>query len=609
MKAQRHSFWNNIVFHFRHVWIWKKSMFLYSVLFVTVGMLNIYLAVRLPALLVGLLEGNAPVREMAARLAVLIACIVLADFVWQYANAELDFGRMFYDKYYMMLLNRKMMDVDYELLENEKNQPAIHSAFRSFSMGMEGADGALLMIPRFMEHLLELLVFGTSVALVDVRIMLLMVLGCAISVFANMQGERYMAGRQEELAGYHKKMDYILYTAGDFQCGKDIRMYRMARWFQEIFKELMDQNVSVQQKIQDKWFLCRAVSAATTLMVTLAIYGFFVLRALEGRLGVSDCVYYIGLATGMQYSLQALVSEFGMLQMESRAFHNLRSCLELENETNRGKGVETKKWRAGCNPPGIVCEGVEFTYSGNESRTIRHLNLNIKSGEKLGIVGSNGAGKTTLVKLICGLYDCSAGSIRLDGHEVGEFNRIEYFRLFSAVFQDVRVIPATIAQNVAMCSEELIDRNRVWSCLEKAGLSEKVKSLPQGLETYLVKSIYENALDLSGGETQKLVLARALYKDAPVLVLDEPTAALDPIAEDEIYRKYDEVTSDKTSIFISHRLASTRFCDRIIYMEDGAVAEMGTHEELMAKKGKYWNMFEVQSQYYREGERADENAE
>lgn len=584
-------------------------MFLYSVLFVAVGVLNTYLGVRLPALLVGLLERKAPIQEMAVRLAILIICIVLADFVWQYANAELDFGRMFYDKYYMMLLNRKMMDVDYELLENEKNQPAIHSAFFSFSAGMEGVDGALLTIPRFLQDLMGLLVFGTSVALVDSRVMLLMALGCALSVFANARGERYMAGRQEELGEYHKKLNYILHTSGDFRCGKDIRMYRMARWFLEIFKDLVDRDMTVWQKIEDKWFLCRAVSAVATLTVTLATYGFFVLRVLEGRVGVADFVYYVGLATGMQYSLQSLVSEFGVMQRENEAFHNLRSCLDIENRTNRGSGVDTKKWRMGCNPPGIVCEGVGFSYPGNEKRTIKDLDLMIRSGERLGIVGANGAGKTTLVKLICGLYDCSAGSIKLDGNEVEAFNRIEYFKLFSAVFQDVEVIPATIAQNVAMCSEEKIDRDRVWECLTKAGLSEKVKRLPQGIETYLVKSIYENATDLSGGEKQKLVLARALYKDAPVLILDEPTAALDPIAEDEIYRKYSEITAGKTALFISHRLASTRFCDRIIYMEDGGIAEMGTHEELMARKGKYRSMFEIQSQYYREGEKADDTAE
>lgn len=609
MKAQKHSFRSNVAFHFRQVWIWNKSMFLYSVIFVAAGMLGTYLGVRLPALLVELLERKASIQEMAVKMIFLICCIILANFVWQYANAELDFGRMFYDKYYMMLLNRKMMDVDYELLENEENQPAIHSAFRSFCQGMDGVDGALLMIPRFLQDLLGFLVFGTSVALVDVRVMLLMILGCTASVFANMRGVKYMESRQEELGRYHKKLNYILHTAGDFRCGKDIRMYRMARWFQEVFKELTDREMRVSQKISNRWFLCDAVSAVAALVLTLAIYGFFVLRVLSGRISVSDFVFYVGLATGMQYSLQGLISEFMVLQRENEAFRNLRSCLDLENRTNRGSGAERKKESAGSVPPCIVCEDVDFSYPGTDRRVIKNFDLTIKSGERLGIVGSNGAGKTTLVKLICGLYDCSAGSIRLDGTKVHAFNRIEYFKLFSAVFQDVEVLPATIARNVAMCSEEETDYGKVWSCLEKAGLSEKVKKLPQGLETCLVKSIYENAIDLSGGEKQKLVLARALYKDAPVLILDEPTAALDPIAEDEIYRKYNEVTAHKTALFISHRLASTRFCDRIIYMEDGKIAEMGTHEELMAQRGKYWNMFEIQSQYYREEAGTDGTAE
>ncbi len=221
------------------------------------------------------------------------------------------------------------------------------------------------------------------------------------------------------------------------------------------------------------------------------------------------------------------------------------------------------------------------------------------------MVGLNGAGKTTLVKLLCGFYDPDEGRVLLDGRDIREYNRADYYRMFSAVFQDFTLLPATVAANVAQ-SEDAIDMEKVTDCIAKAGLQEKTESLPQGYETLLNREVYEDAVMLSGGETQRLMLARALYKDAPFVILDEPTAALDPIAEADMYAKYHDMTAGRSSVYISHRLASTRFCDRILLIEDGRLAEVGTHESLLALGGRYAELFHVQSQYYREGDTSHE---
>ena len=250
--------------------------------------------------------------------------------------------------------------------------------------------------------------------------------------------------------------------------------------------------------------------------------------------------------------------------------------------------------------PEITFDHVSFRYDGADTDTIRDVSFTIQSGEKIALVGLNGAGKTTLVKLLCGLYEPTSGEIRVNGIPVKKFLHKDYFRLFAPVFQDVKTSIFSLAETVSAKSESETDYARAEECMRRAGLGEKIASLPKGIYTKLDKQVNRDGIELSGGELQKLMLARAMYKDAPVLVLDEPTAALDPIAESRIYEEYLKMAEHKTSLFISHRLASTRFCSRIFYLENGMIAEEGTHSELVHAGGKYAELFEIQSCWYRD---------
>ena len=217
-------------------------------------------------------------------------------------------------------------------------------------------------------------------------------------------------------------------------------------------------------------------------------------------------------------------------------------------------------------------------------------------------MGVNGAGKTTLVKLLCGLYKPTKGEILVGGKRIEEYNIEEYYSLISAVFQEIKAVAFTVFEFVASADLARKDaRKDAVAAMKSAGIYEKVERLPNGMDTHLVKGVYDDGVDFSGGEMQKLVLARAIYKNGAILILDEPTAALDPIAENNLYLKYQELTKGKTSVYISHRFASTRFCDRIVLLEDGVIKESGSHKELMEKGGRYAYMFGVQSKYYKEG--------
>ena len=247
-----------------------------------------------------------------------------------------------------------------------------------------------------------------------------------------------------------------------------------------------------------------------------------------------------------------------------------------------------------------ILEMNHITKAFSGVKALDDVNLKVKKGEIHALCGENGAGKTTLIKLLCGLYSVTGGELLLNGVDTSTISKSSYFDLFAPIFQDYYFLPMTIQQNMTASID--YDKDKLDAAFEQAGILEKISSLPDKEQTLMDKEVYKNAVDFSGGEKQKLLLAKAIYKNAPVLILDEPTAALDPIAENELYLKYNELTQGKLSFFISHRLSSTRFCDRILFVSNGEIIEEGTHDELMALKGAYYKMYQLQSYYYKEQE-------
>ena len=317
---------------------------------------------------------------------------------------------------------------------------------------------------------------------------------------------------------------------------------------------------------------------------------------LNEGLSVSEFLLYFTAVSTFTTWVMGILRDVSRLHKDSLDISTVREYLEYPEPFKFEDGEPVPKAAS----YELKLEHVSFRYPGAEQDTIHDLNLVVRPGEKLAIVGLNGAGKTTLVKLLCGLFDPTEGRVLLNGKDIRDFDRNAYYELFSAVFQEFSLMDVTIAENVAQTTAD-IDIDKVRSCIEKAGLTKAIDELPQGLDTHVGRNVFLDGVLFSGGQTQRLMLARALYKDGPILILDEPTAALDPIAENDIYVKYNDMTSGKTSVFISHRLASTRFCDRIIFVADGNIAEEGTHESLLALGGEYAKLFEVQSRYYQEG--------
>ncbi len=333
-------------------------------------------------------------------------------------------------------------------------------------------------------------------------------------------------------------------------------------------------------------------------------YGYLISRMLQDpTMELGTFTVYFAAIAGFGNWLSQLVIGADALMRAHHRIGDYRAFLDIPDTTRVPDGVAVAS-RPG--PHTIRLEHVSYTYPESDRLVLDDISLEIGAGENLALVGVNGAGKTTLVKLLCGLIRPTKGEIYVDGINIREIDREEYFKLFAAVFQDICVLPVSIAENISYAvTPQQQDEKRLIAALEAAGLQEKIAALPQGANTPLLTQFNKDGIELSGGELQKLLLARALYKDAPVLILDEPTAALDPIAENRLYLQYHTLTKGKTSVYISHRLSSTRFCDRIVLLDGAKIAESGTHEALLASDGKYAAMFALSSKYYREAEEGD----
>ena len=338
-----------------------------------------------------------------------------------------------------------------------------------------------------------------------------------------------------------------------------------------------------------------ALSSCVSAFLTGLIYLLVCIKTWAGAFGLGTATQYIGSVTSFFGGFSELMKCIGVMRINSSFLDTVFELLDTPNTMYQGSLTTEKRSDIQYD---VEFRDVSFKYPGSEAYALRHVNMKFKVGSRLAVVGMNGSGKTTFIKLLCRLYDPTEGEILLNGINIRKYRYDDYMKIFSVVFQDFQLLALPLGQNVA--ASQTYDAARVLDCLNKAGFGEKLAKMPHGLDTYLYKSVDTEGVDVSGGEAQKIAIARALYKDSPFIILDEPTAALDPIAEAEIYSKFDEIAGDKTAVYISHRLSSCKFCDEIAVFDSGSVIQQGTHSDLLAdESGKYFELWNAQAQYYK----------
>jgi len=404
----------------------------------------------------------------------------------------------------------------------------------------------------------------------------------------------------DKMAPNWRKISYMERCTQDFDFAKDIRLFNMKNWLLGKQAEVLRDSEKKYAKSRNYWLRHSFIYSFTSLCSGAIMYYILIVEVLEKGLEIGNFTLFLGLCAAFSSALSDFYATVGDIQRCSMQTDDFRTFMDYPTEET-GDFLELSEVLEGKSPS-FEFKNVSFRYEGAEQYALKNLNLSFPAGQRLAVVGLNGAGKTTFIKLLLRLYDVTEGEILLNGVNIKRFRRSEYYKVFAPVFQNVELFAFPMAENVSMQSPEKTDKKKAEECITMAGLKQKVEGLEKGVDTELLKIVHEDGVDLSGGEKQKLALARALYKDAPVIVLDEPTAALDALAEYELYQNFDKMIQDKSAVYISHRLSSTRFCDVIAMFVAGEMVEYGTHEELLAKNGSYAEIFRVQAQYYEEQE-------
>ena len=593
----KYNLWQNTGFMLRTSRKYAKSVFPLCIVLALLSAGKSVAELLIAPAILNKIELSASLGSVVLTIAAFAFVLMLLSGLRSYVDTNALFGRIAVRSQGIYLsISRKYAKTSYPNLLTTDFLALGEKPSAACSANSEASEAIWTTLTDLMTSCIGFIVYLALLTNLNLWLAALVAATTAVSYFASKRiNEWGYLHRSEELE-LTKKIEYANKTATSREFAKDIRMFGLRGWLEDLWGSTMRLYSAFCAKRERKYIWANIIDIVLTFLRNGIAYAFLIGITVKNGLPASQFLLYFAALSGFAQWVVEILDKLSVMHKQSLDISTIREFLDWDEpfDLNGGERIAfepNKQYE-------IRLDDVSFRYPKADKDTLSHINLTVHPGEKLAIVGLNGAGKTTLVKLVCGFLDPTEGRILLNGEDIRKFNRNDYYALFSAVFQEFSVLDVTVKENVAQCVDG-IDETRVWQCIDKAGLTEKIQSLPKGIETHLGRRVFKDGVEFSGGQTQRLMLARALYKNAPILVLDEPTAALDPIAENDIYQKYNDMTHGRTSFFISHRLASTRFCDRIIFVDGGKIAEEGTHDELLKNGGGYAYLFEVQSKYYR----------
>ena len=473
----------------------------------------------------------------------------------------------------------------------------------------QGVEGMMHIILNFSGSLGAVIAGLSIISTINFKIVILMIAIALANFFiSNLANKWCKKHVWDELAPWWRKRWYMDIALGDFSYAKDIRMFGLKNYLTHKFQEINKIRFNYQKKNNRVWLLVSIASSFFWVISQVLIYIYLIRCIFAKTITIGNFTLYLSATATFFECVMSLLNSITNFLNNSRYVDDFRSFYEMpelrqnlpDQKTNLPKLQPQSQYE-------FEFQNVSFKYPRAERFALQNVSIKIKAGERLAVVGLNGAGKSTFIKLLLRLYQPTEGKILLNGIDIQTYDLNSYFKIFAPVFQEVNLFAMSFAENVSMKSLENTAKGLANQSVVQRGVEEKLDSLEKGLDTQIIKVIYDDGIDLSGGQKQKLALARALYKNSPVVVLDEPTAALDAIAESKLYSDFDKLIGGKTSIYISHRLSSTQFCNNVAMFKDGKLIEYGTHESLLKQNGEYANMFKIQAQYYVDAGETNEN--
>ena len=596
MKKQ-YSLHSNILYAFDKTWKTDKSFFIYLIILIPVGLLLSLSDIYFPKLIIDMLEGNQDINIIINTILAYSVGVFFITSIRLLCNAKLAARKYTISQSCKNDLWEKYMTTDFQNTdtpyENIKFQNAMSDATNGCSV-----EFVWQSISELIKSILGIITYGVIISKLSSWIMIFIIFSSVLTFIIGKWQWGYSEKHKDEIAAIDRRIGYLSSLSSKFEYAKDIRMFALSEWITGMLSGFHGERLKWHEKIENRTFVCKNGNLLLNFIRDALAYFVLIVLVVENKISTGDFVFVFGAISGCSLWLNGVSERINDVIERSVKIGYYREYFDIKEKFNNDRSLgNTFLFKE---PVKIEFKNVSYKYFTPEREcfALENVNLTINPGEKIAIVGENGAGKTTFIKLLCGLYYPTKGDIFVNGKNVKEFNIREYYSLFSVVFQDIHLLPITFEEFIHSNDDRINDK-KIETVLKKVGLYDKVMSLPSGLKTHLGRGIFSDSIDLSGGEKQKLVLARALYKDAPILVLDEPTAALDPASENELYLQYCDFSEGRTSVFVSHRLASTSFCDRIFFFENGKVVEIGNHKQLIKQGGKYAKMYELQSRYYK----------
>ena len=588
-----------LLFFVKQGWKYDKCYILWNILYQFVNSMIPIIAALAPRYIIDELMGDARPQMLMLYVGVPAGYTLIAGGLSVFFSMDGFTRRCRVAAEFDSELHKRLARADLEQLENpdfldmqEKAKKFLYSDWHGFGYLL---DSALNIVGQ----VFTLAGVAAIIATLDVRVVLIFLVLTGAGTFTEGRAKERAAKLTEQISADQRGWMYYARLFENFDYGKEIRLNAMGDWLlkrERAFFTRVNDNLKQQN---DGYIRSGLIGSGCTFLQQCAAYTWLILRTMQGGISVGSFTMYVSAVTSFASALRTVLDNLTEIRVYDRFYDRLDEYLSVPARL-RGDVGDRNSDISARNEKRILPEGehviefrnVGFRYSGSDTWALRDVNLTLKPETKLAVVGENGAGKTTFVKLLTRLYDPTEGVIMMDGIPIQEYDYDSYMSAFSAVFQDYRLFSFSLEENVTLASPA--DERRVENILRRVGLGEKLDDLPKGIHTAVYKNFDENGFEPSGGEGQRIALARALYKDAPIVVLDEPTAALDPRAEFELYQHFNELTKGKTAVYISHRLSSTRFCD------ERRIVERVTHEELMKREGVYAELFKMQAQFYRE---------